>query len=181
MFNEPIDTTFSIEDVQATRETETNRERVEVPAGEYVCEIKAPLVSKDTGLTDVRQDSKGHNKILMPIEITGNAQFDGQWIFEAIYMNNQHDDAGVVKDGIGKRKVAKYAHALGMKKLSNLSELEGKHVKVTYGPNKRGYNEVSDIVAFGSNPSPPVNDQGNIKDILSAPPQTKEETASLPF
>ena len=173
MFNEPIDTTFSIEDVQATLETETNRERVEIPAGEYVCEIKAPL-------SNVRQDSKGHNKILMPIEITGNAQYDGQWIFEAIYMNNQHDDAGVVKDGIGKRKVAKYAHALGMKKLSNLSELEGKHVKVTYGPNKRGYNEVSDIVAFGSNPSPPVNDQGNIKDILSAP-QTKEETASLPF
>lgn len=174
MFNEPIDTTFSIEDVQATLETETNRERVEIPAGEYVCEIKAPL-------SNVRQDSKGHNKILMPIEITGNAQYDGQWIFEAIYMNNQHDDAGVVKDGIGKRKVAKYANALGMKKLSNLSELEGKHVKVTYGPNKRGYNEVSDIFAFGSNPSPPVNDQGNIKDILSAPPQTKEETDSLPF
>jgi hypothetical protein len=177
MMNEEMDTTFSIEDVQATLDTENSRERVEIPAGEYVCEIKAPL-------SNVRQDSKGHNKILMPIEITGNAQFDGQWIFEAIYMNNQHDDAGVVKDGIGKRKVAKYAHALGMKKLSNLSELEGKHVKVTYGPNKRGYNEVSDIVAFGSNPSPPVDDQvnvANIRNILATPQPKKEEAEALPF
>ena len=66
-----MDTMFSIEDVQATLETENNRERVEVTPGEYVCEIKAPL-------PDVRQDAKGHNKILMPIEITGNPQFDGQ-------------------------------------------------------------------------------------------------------
>ena len=174
MMNEEMDTTFSIEDVQATLDTENSRERVEVTAGEYVCEIKAPL-------SNVRQEPKGHNKILMPIEITGNAQFDGQWIFEAIYMNNQHDDAGVVKDGIGKRKVAKYAHALGMKKLSNLSELEGKHVKVTYGPNKRGYNEVSDIVAFGSNPSPPVDDQANVKQILATPMAKKEEAEALPF
>jgi hypothetical protein len=174
MMNEEMDTTFSIEDVQATLDTENSRERVEVTAGEYVCEIKAPL-------SNVRQDAKGHNKILMPIEITGNAQFDGQWIFEAIYMNNQHDDAGKVKDGIGKRKVAKYAHALGMKKLSNLSELEGKHVKVTYGPNKRGYNEVSDIVAFGSNPSPPVDDQSNINQILATPTSNKEDLESLPF
>jgi hypothetical protein len=174
MMNEEMDTTFSIEDVQATLDTENSRERVEVTAGEYVCEIKAPL-------SNVRQDAKGHNKILMPIEITGNAQFDGQWIFEAIYMNNQHDDAGKVKDGIGKRKVAKYAHALGMKKLSNLSELEGKHVKVTYGPNKRGYNEVSDIVSFGSNPSPPVDDQSNINQILATPTSNKEDLESLPF
>tara|TARA_R100000458_G_C8262649_1_gene238023 strand:+ start:1728 stop:1859 length:132 start_codon:yes stop_codon:yes gene_type:complete len=34
---------FTIEDVQATLDTENNRERVEVPAGKYVCEIKAPL------------------------------------------------------------------------------------------------------------------------------------------
>ena len=162
MFNDTMD--FSIEDVQATLETENNRERVEVPAGEYVCEIKAPL-------PEVRQDAKGHNKILMPIEISGNAQFEGQWLFEASYMNNQHDDAGKVKDGIGKRKVAKYAHALGMKSLKNLSELEGKFVKVVYGPNKRGYNEVSDIEAFNSKPS------GAVLDVPSA----KEETADLPF
>ena len=163
MFNAE-NTEFTIEDVQATLETENNRERVEVPAGEYVCEIKAPL-------PDVRQDSKGHNKILMPIEITGNAQFDGQWIFEAIYMNNQHDDGGKIKDGIGKRKVAKYAHAFGMKKFSNLSELEGKLVKVKYGPNKKGYNEVSVVEAFNSQPS---------SDVLDVP-KTKEETAELPF
>jgi len=71
MFNDSMD--FTIEDVQATLETENSRERVEVPAGEYVCEIKSPL-------PDVRQDSKGHNKILMPIEITGslNDEFDGE-------------------------------------------------------------------------------------------------------
>ena len=163
MFNAE-NTEFTIEDVQATLETENNRERVEVPAGEYVCEIKAPL-------PDVRQDSKGHNKILMPIEITGNAQFDGQWIFEAIYMNNQHDDGGKIKDGIGKRKVARYASALGMKKLNSLSEIEGKFVKVKYGPNKKGYNEVSDVEAFNSQPS---------SDVLDVP-KTKEETADLPF
>ena len=140
MFDNTMD--FTIEDVQATLEAENTRERVEVPAGDYVCEIKSPL-------PDVRQDAKGHNKILMPIEISGNAEFDGQWLFEAIYMNNQHDDAGKVKDGIGKRKVAKYASALGMKSLNNLSELEGKFVRVKYGPNKRGYNEVSEISPFG--------------------------------
>ena len=139
---------MSIEDVQETLDTETKRERIEIPVGEYVCQIKAPLVSKETGLTDVRQDSKGHNKILMPIEISGNEALDGQWIFEAIYMNNQHDDAGKVKDGIGKRKVARYAHALGLKTLSNLNELEGKYVKVDYGPNKNGYNEVREVSAF---------------------------------
>ena len=34
---------MSIEDVQETLDTETKRERIEVPAGEYVCEIKEPL------------------------------------------------------------------------------------------------------------------------------------------
>ena len=167
MFNDSMD--FTIEDVQATLETENSRERVEVPAGEYTCEIKSPL-------PDVRQDSKGHNKILMPIEITGslNDEFDGQWIFEAIYMNNQHDDAGKVKDGIGKRKVAKYASALGMKSLNNLSELEGKYVKVEYGPNKRGYNEVREISAFNATPTATQ---------ATATPTSpaKEEKADLPF
>jgi len=160
---------FTIEDVQATLETENSRERVEVPAGEYVCEIKSPL-------PDVRQDSKGHNKILMPIEITGslNDEFDGQWIFEAIYMNNQHDDAGKVKDGIGKRKVAKYASALGMKSLNNLSELEGKYVKVEYGPNKRGYNEVKEVSAFNATPTA-------TQATATPTPPAKEEKADLPF
>ena len=155
---------FSIEDVQQTLETENKRERIEVPAGEYVCEIKAPL-------PDVRQDSKGHNKLLMPIEISGNPAFDGQWLFEAIYMNNQHDDAGKVKDGIGKRKVARYAHALGLKTLSNLNELEGKYVKVDYGPNKNGYNEVREVSAFSADASPSV---------LTPPPAGKD-VADLPF
>ena len=165
MYDNSVNTEFSIEDVQETLETENNRERVEVTPGEYVCEIKPPL-------PDVRQDAKGHNKILMSIEISGNPQFDGQWLFEAIYMNNQHDEAGKVKDGIGKHKVARYAHALGMKTLSNLSELEGKFVKVKYGPNKRGYNEVSDIQAFSADASPSV----------LTPPSAKEESgADLPF
>jgi hypothetical protein len=157
---------FSIEDVQQTLETETKRERIEVPAGEYVCEIKAPL-------PDVRQDAKGHNKLLMPIEISGNEALDGQWIFEAIYMNNQHDDAGKVKDGIGKRKVARYAHALGLKTLTSLSELEGKYVKVDYGPNKNGYNEVREVSAFSVDASP-------ISSILS-PPVKEESGAGIPF
>ena len=157
---------FSIEDVQQTLETETKRERIEVPAGEYVCEIKAPLA-------DVRQDAKGHNKLLMPIEISGNEALDGQWIFEAIYMNNQHDDAGKVKDGIGKRKVARYAHALGLKTLTSLSELEGKYVKVDYGPNKNGYNEVREVSAFSVDASP-------ISSILS-PPVKEESGAGIPF
>ena len=177
MLNE-MDTTFSIEDVQATLETENTRERVEIPAGEYVCEIKPLLVSKETGSTDVRQDAKGHNKVLMPIEISGNEALDGQWIFEAIYMNNQHDDAGKVKDGIGKRKVAKYANALGLKTLSSLSELEGKYVKISYGPNKRGYNEVSDIEAFNSSVDMSVD---TIAKSMLTPPPAKEESEALPF
>ena len=132
---------MSIEDVQETLETETKRERIEGPAGEYTCEIREPL-------PDVRQDSKKHNKILMPIEIIGNPDFDGQWLFEAIYMNNQHDEAGKVKDGIGKRKVARYANAVGLKSLKNLNELEGKYVKVDYGPNKNGFNEVRKVLPF---------------------------------
>ena len=156
---------FSIEDVQETLETETKRERIEVPAGEYVCQIKAPL-------PDVRQDSKGHNKLLMPIEISGNEALDGQWIFEAIYMNNQHDDAGKVKDGIGKRKVARYAHALGLKTLTNLSELEGKYVKVDYGPNKNGYMEVRKINSFSEDVSPSV---------LNPPPAKESSGADIPF
>ena len=171
MYDNSVNTEFSIEDVQATLETENNRERVEVTPGEYVCEIKAPL-------PDVRQDAKGHNKILMPIEISGNPQFDGQWLFEAIYMNNQHDDAGKIKDGIGKRKVARYAHALGMKTLSNLSELEGKFVKVSYGPNKRGYNEVSEIAAFNSTADMSVD---TIAKTMLTPPPAKEESEALPF
>ena len=160
MMNSDLDTSFSIEDVQETLDTETKRERIEIPAGEYVCEIKAPL-------PDVRQDSKGHSKLLMPIEISGNETLDGQWIFEAIYMNNQHDDAGKVKDGIGKRKVARYANAVGLKKLSNLSELEGKYVKVDFGPNKNGYNEVREVSAFSAG-----------RPIL---PTTKETGEALPF
>ena len=164
MINSDLDTSFSIEDVQETLDTETKRERIEVPAGEYVCEIKAPL-------PDVRQDSKGHNKLLMPIEISGNEALDGQWIFEAIYMNNQHDDAGKVKDGIGKRKVAKYANAVGLKKLSNLNELEGKYVKVDFGPNKNGYNEVREVLAFSADASPQV----------LSPPSPKQSGEALPF
>ena len=154
---------MSIEDVQETLDTETKRERIEVPAGEYTCEIKEPL-------PEVRQDSKGHNKILMPIEIMGNADFDGQWLFEAIYMNNQHDEAGKVKDGIGKRKVARYANAVGLKSLKNLNELEGKYVKVDYGPNKNGYNEVRKVLPFAD-------------DGLSATPPAKEAPKGddLPF
>jgi hypothetical protein len=58
-----------------------------------------------------------------------------------------------------------------MKSLSNLSELEGKFVKVKYGPNKRGYNEVSDITAFSSTPT------------ATAPLSSKEaeEKGDLPF
>ena len=159
-----LDTTFSIEDVQETLDTEPKRERIEIPAGEYVCEINAPL-------PDVRQDSKGHSKLLMPIEISGNEALDGQWIFEAIYMNNQHDDAGKVKDGIGKRKVARYANAVGLKKLSNLSELEGKYVKVEFGPNKNGYNEVREVSAFSADASPQV----------LSPPSPKQSGEALPF
>jgi len=162
---------MSIEDVQETLDAETKRERIEIPVGEYVCEIKPPLISKETGLTDVRQDSKGHNKIIMPIEISGSDALDGQWIFEAIYMNNQHDDAGKVKDGIGKRKIARYANALGLKSLKNLSELEGKFVKIEYGPNKNGYNEVRDVSAFSAEASPSV---------MTAPP-VKESGSDIPF
>jgi hypothetical protein len=93
-------------------------------------------------------------------------------------MNNQHDDAGKVKDGIGKRKVARYAHALGMKTLSNLSELEGKFVKVSYGPNKRGYNEVSEIAAFNSTADMSVD---TIAKTMLTPPPAKEESEALPF
>ena len=156
---------FSIEDVQKTLDTETKRERIEIPAGEYVCEIKAPL-------PDVRQDAKGHSKLLMPIEISGNEALDGQWIFEAIYMNNQHDDAGKVKDGIGKRKVARYAHALGLKTLTSLTELEGKYVKIDYGPNKNGFMEVRKINSFSENASPSV---------LSPPPAKESSGADIPF
>ena len=162
MMNSDLDTSFSIEDVQETLATETKRERNEIPAGEYVCDIKAPL-------PDVRQDSKGHSKLLMPIEISGNETLDGQWIFEAIYMNNQHDDAGKVKDGIGKRKVARYANAVGLKKLSNLSELEGKFVKVDFGPNKNGYTEVREVSAFSAGAQ------------VLTPPSTKETGEALPF
>ena len=172
-----MDTMFSIEDVQATLEAENNRERVDVPPGEYVCEIKPLLVSKETGLTDIKIDKKGHNRVVMPIEISGNAQFDGQWLFEAIYMNNQHDEAGKVKDGIGKRKVAEYAHAFGLKSLKSIRELEGKYVKISYGPNKRGYNEVSDIKAFNAPPKP-MGAEG--VSTLLAPP-IKEESAPIPF
>jgi len=167
MFNS--ETEFSIEDVQATLETENNRERVEVPAGEYVCEIKAPL-------PDVRQDAKGHNKLLMPIEITGNPEYDGQWIFEAVYMNNQHDADGKVKDGIGKRKVARYAHACGLKSLTNLGELEGKHIKVDYGPNKRGYNEVREVSAFNQKPA-----TSEKIETLTPPPAKEKVADDLPF
>jgi hypothetical protein len=156
---------FSIEDVQKTLDTETKRERIEIPVGQYVCEIKATL-------PDVRQDSKGHNKLLMPIEISGNEALDGQWIFEAIYMNNQHDEAGKVKDGIGKRKVARYAHALGLKTLSSLTELEGKYVKIDYGPNKNGFNEVREVSAFSADASP---------NILTPPPVKEKSGADIPF
>ena len=85
-------------------------------------------------------------------------------------MNNQHDDAGKVKDGIGKRKVARYANACGLKSLKNLNELEGKFIKVKYGPNKNGYNEVKDITPFAD-------------DGVSAPPPVKEapQGDDLPF
>ena len=157
---------FSIEDVQETLDTETKRERIEVPEGVYVCQIKAPL-------PEVRQDSKGHNKLLMPVEISGDTSgLDGQWLFEAIYMNNQHDEAGKVKDGIGKRKVARYAHALGLKTLTNLSELEGQYVRVDYGPNKNGYMEVRKINSFSEDASPSV---------LSPPPVKEQSGADIPF
>jgi hypothetical protein len=133
---------FTIEDVQDTLAQEVQREKVKVEQGEYTCEIKAPL-------PDVRRDSKGHNKLLLPLEIMGNDRFDGQWLFEAIYMNNQHDDAGKVKDGISKRKVARLAGAVGLTKLSSLSELEGQYVKVEYGPNKNGYLEIREVASFG--------------------------------
>ncbi len=132
---------MSIEDVQETLDAEVKREKIEVPVGEYVCQIKEPL-------PDVRQDSKKHNKILMPIEISGHPELDGQWLFEAIYMNNQHDEAGKVKDGIGKRKIARYANAVGLKSLKSLNELEGAFVKVDYGPNKNGFNEVRKVLPF---------------------------------
>lgn len=163
---------MSIEDVQETLDSENDRERIEIPIGDYVCQIKAPLVIKETGLTDVRQDKSGHNKILMPIVISSiGSELDGQWILEAIYMNNQHDDAGKVKDGFGKRKIAKYAKALGLKSLSSLSEIEGKFVNVEYGPNKRGYNEVREVSTFSADASPQV----------LTPPPAKQAGEELPF
>ena len=170
---------MSIEDVQETLDTETKRERIEVPAGVYVCQIKAPLVNKETGLTDVRQDAKGHNKILMPIEISGSDALDGQWIFEAIYMNNQHDDAGKVKDGIGKRKVAKYAHALGLKSLKTLSELEDKFVRIEYAPNKNGYKEVKTVEAFSFEEGSNMAEAS--PSVLTPPPVKEASGADIPF
>ena len=165
MENSALDTAFSIEDVQETLETEIKRERIEVPAGEYVCQIKAPL-------PDVRQDAKGHSKILLPIEVSGNPQYEGQWLFEAIYMNNQHDENGKVKDGISKRKVARLANAVGLKSLTNLSELEGKYIKVDYGPNKNGYNELREVSAFSADAS---------SEVLTPPPAKEKSGAGLPF
>ena len=37
MFDNTVNTEFSIEDVQATLEAENTRDRVEVTPGEYVC------------------------------------------------------------------------------------------------------------------------------------------------
>jgi len=159
---------FSIEDVQETLDAENKRERIEVPQGVYVCQIKEPL-------PEVRQDSKGHNKLLMPIEISGDTSgLDGQWLFEAIYMNNQHDEAGKVKDGIGKRKVARYANAVGLKSLKNLSELEGKMVRVDYGPNKNGYMEVRKINPFSADVAEALN-------VVTPPPAKDESGGDLPF
>ena len=135
-----MDTAFSIEDVQQTLEDEQKRERIEVPPGEYTCQIKDPL-------PEVRQDSKGHNKLLLPLEVSGG-EYDSSWLFEAIYMNNQHDANGKVKDGISKRKVARLAGALGMKTVKNLTELSGHFVNVDYGPNKNGYNEIREVKPF---------------------------------
>ncbi len=163
---------MSIEDVQETLDAENKRERIEVPAGVYVCQIKEPL-------PEVRQDSKGHNKILMPIEISGDTSgLDGQWLFEAIYMNNQHDEGGKVKDGIGKRKVARYAHACGLKSLKTLGELEGKFVKVNYGPNKNGYKEVKEISPFGGHGDDGLSGTG-VNTIL--PPEDAGQKDDLPF
>ena len=114
----------------------------------------------------------------MPIEISGDDALDGQWIFEAIYMNNQHDDAGKVKDDIGKRKVAKYAHALGLKSLKNLTELEDKFVRIEYAPNKKGYKEVKAVEAFS------FEEESNMADAspsVLTPPPAKESGADLPF
>ena len=158
------DTAFSIDSVQETLETEQKRERVEVAPGTYTVEIQMPL-------PEVRQDSKGHNKLLLPLEIIGGV-YESSWLFEAIYMNNQHDEAGKVKDGIGKRKVARYAHALGLKTLSSLTELEGKYVKIDYGPNKNGFNEVREVSAFSADASP---------NILTPPPVKEKSGADIPF
>ena len=87
-------------------------------------------------------------------------------------MNNQHDEAGKVKDGISKRKVARLANAVGLKSLTNLSELEGKYIKVNYGPNKNGYNELREVSAFSADaPS----------SVLTPPPAKEESGAGIPF
>jgi len=142
------DTAFSIDSVQETLETEQKRERVEVAPGTYTVEIQMPL-------PEVRQDSKGHNKLLLPLEIIGGV-YESSWLFEAIYMNNQHDDPGKVKDGISKRKVARLASAVGLKVMKDFEELAGKFVVVEYGPNKNGYNEIREVKPFGGDDSAPA-------------------------
>ena len=139
------DTSFSIDDVQQVLAEEQTRERVVVPPGEYLCQIKLPL-------PDVRQDSKGHNKLLLPLEISGG-EYDQSWLFEAIYMNNQHDSSGKTKDGISKRQVARLCNAVGIKVMKDFEEIAGKFVYVDYGPNKGGYNEIREVKPF-SKPSP---------------------------
>ena len=156
------DTAFSIENVQEILETEQQRERVEVPPGEYVAQIQLPL-------PEPRQDSKGHNKILLPLEIVGG-EYESSWLFEAIYMNNQHDQAGKTKDAISKRKVARLASAVGLKAMKDFEDIAGKFVTVDYGPNKNGYNEIRSVSSFSTNQAP-----------TGASPVTDKEKDGLPF
>lgn len=157
-------TAFSIENVQEILETEQQRERVEVPPGEYVAQIQLPL-------PEPRQDSKGHNKILLPLEIVGG-EYESSWLFEAIYMNNQHDQAGKTKDGISKRKVARLASAVGLKAMKDFEDIAGKFVTVDYGPNKNGYNEIRSVSSFSKNQHQPN---------AGASPVTDKEKDDLPF
>ena len=158
---------YSIENVQNTLEEEYEKVKVEVPSGLYVCQIKEPMWRNKQG--NLYTDSSDHQKVLIPLEIS-EGEFNTEWLWEAVYVNNKDSDTGKMKDGMGKRKVARLANAVGLKTLNSLDELVGQFVKVDYGLNKRGYTEIKEVSSFSGNGVP------------IPPPSSKEATGEeLPF
>ena len=143
---------FSIDDTQIASESSDYGERKEVPEGTWNAQVVEVLQKE---YFDNADENREQIKRLIPLEVVDEGEYQGSWIFCAVYAppGDESNKSQMVKYQMGKQRLAKIAHACGLTSISDLNESAGKYVTVTLTRSKNGkWIDITEVVPFGAGP-----------------------------